>query len=180
MGCERLHIFVPARGVISAEKEPAMLVSDIMTLDPNCCTPQCTAQEAARRMQALSLGALPVVGDSGKLVGIVTDRDLCMGVLPEAHPPREATVAECMTAAVVTCAAGEPVERALATMREHHVRRLPVVDSGGRMLGIISLSDIIRYAALPEAELVASIAHICEPRGSRTRGKHPADALANS
>jgi CBS domain-containing protein len=148
-----------------------MLVSDIMTLDPNCCTPECTAQAAARRMQGFSLGALPVVAADGKLVGIVTDRDLCLGVLPEGREGKAVNVAECMTSAVVSCAAGEPVERALATMREHHVRRLPVVDSEGRVLGIISLSDIIRYGALPEAEVVASVAHICEPRARRARRK---------
>lgn len=156
-----------------------MLVSDIMTLDPGCCTPECTAQAAACRMRGWSLGALLVVAEGGKLVGIVTDRDLCMGVLPEARAAREVTVAECMTRAVVTCAAGEPVERALDTMREHHVRRLPVVDSAGRALGIISLSDIVRYAALPEPEVVAAVAHICEPRGTAARRKEVAETQAS-
>ena len=156
-----------------------MLVSDIMTLDPNVCAPECTAQDAARRMQALSLGALPVVSADGKLVGIVTDRDLCMTVLPEQRDAKEVTVAQCMSSAVACCAAGEPVERALAVMREHHVRRLPVVDSAGRVLGIVSLTDIIRYAALPEPEVVAAVAHICEPRGPAARRKHAAQAAVS-
>ena len=58
---------------------------------------------------------------------------------------------------------GEPVERALSAMRAGHVRRLPVVDSAGSVVGIISLTDIIRYAALPEAEVMAAVAQICEP-----------------
>ncbi len=148
-----------------------MQVADIMTLEPNCCSPECSAQEAARRMQALSLGALPVVAADGKLVGIVTDRDLCMTVLPERRVANEVTVAACMSGTVACCAAGEPVERALATMREHHVRRLPVVDSDSRVLGIVSLTDIIRYAALPEPEVVAAVAHICEPRAPAARRK---------
>jgi CBS domain-containing protein len=156
-----------------------MLVSDIMTLDPNCCAPECTAQEAARRMHALSLGALLVIDGAGKLVGIVTDRDLCMGVLPEACAAQEVTIAACMTTAVASCAAGEPVERALAIMREHRVRRLPVIDSVGRALGIISLSDIVRYAALPEAEVVAAVARICEPRSSSRRRKESAESTAS-
>ncbi len=156
-----------------------MLVSDIMTLDPDCCAPDCSAQEAARRMQALSLGALPVVTEDQKLAGIVTDRDLCMAVLPESRAAKEVTVADCMTSAVACCAAGEPVARALETMREHHVRRLPVVDSAGHVLGIISLTDIIRYAALPEPEVVAAVAHICEPRGTAARRKRPAEAAVS-
>lgn len=156
-----------------------MVVSDIMTLDPNCCTPRSTAQEAARRMQAFSLGALPVIADDNRLVGMVTDRDLCMTVVPENRAAKEVTVADCMTSAVACCAAGEPVTSALGIMREHHVRRLPVVDSAGHVLGIISLTDIIRYAALPEPEVVAAVAHICEPRGTAAR-RQPAPEPAAS
>ena len=156
-----------------------MLVSDIMTLDANCCAPGCSAQDAARRMHVLSLGALPVVTEDQKLVGIVTDRDLCMTVLPESRAAKEVTVADCMTSAVACCAPGEPVARALETMREHHVRRLPVVDTAGRVLGIISLTDIIRYAALPEPEVVAAVAHICEPRAPAARRKHVVEVATN-
>ena len=145
-----------------------MLVSDIMTLEPNCCTADCTAQEAAGRMRQWSMGVLPIVADmeTRKLVGIVTDRDLCMGVVAAGRVPAQVTVRECMTRDITCCAAGEPVVRALDAMRERHVRRLPVVDSSGCVLGIVSLTDIIRYAELPEAEVVAAVAHICEPRGA--------------
>ena len=142
-----------------------MLVSDIMTLNPACCTPDSTAQEAAARMRSWSTGVLPVLEDveSCRIIGIVTDRDLCMNVVAASRVPAHVTVRECMTTDVVCCVAGEPVERALAAMREHHVRRLPVIDSAGSVVGIISLTDIVRYAALPEAEVMAAVAHICEP-----------------
>ncbi len=144
-----------------------MLVSDIMTLEPNCCTPECTAQEAAGGMRRWSNGVLPVVDDlqNRKLVGIVTDRDLCLGVVAAGRVPAHVAVRECMTRETICCAPGEPVARALAAMRDHHVRRLPVVDSSQRVLGIISLTDIVRYAALSEPEVVSAVAHIAEPRG---------------
>jgi len=148
-----------------------MLVSDIMTLDPNCCTPEFTAQEAAVQMRQWSTGVLPVVADMAgrKLVGIVTDRDLCLGVVAAGRVPAHVTVGECMTREAVSCAAGQPVARALNIMREQRVRRLPVVDSSGRLLGVISLTDMIRYAELPDADIVAAVARITEPRGRRER-----------
>lgn len=151
-----------------------MLVSDIMTLEPNCCTPEATAQTAAGQMRQWCMGVLPVVEDlaTRKLVGIVTDRDLCMGVVAAGKVPGHATVGECMTRAAVCCAAGEPVARALDVMRDHHVRRLPVVDSSHRVVGIVSLTDIIRYAALSEGEIVAAVSHICEPVGPLGRRHH--------
>jgi CBS domain-containing protein len=149
-----------------------MQVSDIMTLDPACCTPEHTAQEAAAEMRRRAMGVLPVVADmeSRRMAGIVTDRDLCMGVVAAGRVPAHVTVLECMTRDLVSCGAGEPVTRALDAMREHHVRRLPVVDSSGCLVGIISLTDIIRYAALSESELVAAIARVCEPRGLQGAG----------
>jgi CBS domain-containing protein len=148
-----------------------MLVSDIMTLDPNCCTPECTAQEAAVQMRQWATGVLLVVADmeGRRLAGIVTDRDLCLGVVAAGRVPAHVTVGECMTCDAVCCAVGEPVGRVLEVMRKHRVRRLPVVDSSGRVLGVVSLTDMVRYAALPEADLVAAVAHIAEPRGGRER-----------
>ncbi len=158
-----------------------MLVSDIMTLEPKCCTAEATAQEAAGQMRQWAMGVLPVVEDAetGKLAGIVTDRDLCMGVVAAGRVPAHVTVRECMTRDAVCCAAGEPVVRALDAMRERHVRRLPVVDSTGHVVGIISLTDIIRYAALPEAEVLAAVAHICEPRGVSGGRPREAEAVAS-
>lgn len=158
-----------------------MQVSDIMTLDPKCCTAECTAQEAAGRMRQWSMGVLLVVEamDTRKLVGIVTDRDLCMGVVAAGRVPAHVAVGECMTRDAIGCAPGEPVLRALDAMREHHVRRLPVLDSTGRVLGIVSLSDIIRYAALPEPEVMAAVAHICEPRGPLGQRKREVELAAN-
>jgi len=157
-----------------------MLVSDIMTLEPCCCTPECSAQTAAERMRQLSMGVLPVVEsmETRRILGVVTDRDLCLAVVAGGQDPAQTTVRECMTRETVCCASGEPVARAMGAMRDHHIRRLPVVDSAGRVVGIVSLTDIIRYAALGESEVVAAVAHICEPRGALGRRKREASAAA--
>ncbi len=156
-----------------------MLVSEIMTLDPACCSPECTAQEAARRMRCWGMGVLPVVADeeTHRIVGIVTDRDLCLGVVADGRVPAHMTVSDCMARAVVWCEAGQPVEAALQKMRETHVRRLPVVDSARCLVGIISLTDMIRYSALPQADILAAVAQIGDPAGLR---KSREDARAAS
>jgi len=144
-----------------------MLVSDIMTLDPACCTPESTTQDAARCMRARGIGMLPIVEDMGsmRIAGVVTDRDLCVGVVGAGRVPAHVLVRECMSEPAVACQAGEPAGRALETMRDHHLHRLPVVDSAGGLIGVISLTDIIRYAALPECDVVAAVARLNEPRG---------------
>lgn len=156
-----------------------MLVSDIMTLDPACCTADCTAQEAARRMRQWSMGVLPVVEDEDarRVIGIVTDRDLCLGVVAEGRVPAHITVGDCMARAVVCCEAGQPVLTALLQMRDFHVRRLPVVDSARCLVGIISLTDIIRYAALPETEVIGAVARIGDPVGLR-KARDDAEQIA--
>ena len=158
-----------------------MLVSDIMTLDPACCTPECTAQEAARRMRQWAMGVLPVVEDmdSRRVIGIVTDRDLCLVVVADGRVPAHVTVDNCMARAVACCEAGQPVTLALQQMRDFHVRRLPVVDSARCLVGIISLTDIIRYAALPEAEVVAAVAHIGDPIGLAEARERSQSAAVN-
>lgn len=157
-----------------------MLVSDIMTLEPSCCTPGCSAQTAAEQMRQWSMGVLPVVEsmETRRIVGVVTDRDLCLAVVAGGRDPARTTVGECMTRETVCCAAGEPVARALEAMRDHHIRRLPVVDSAGGVVGIVSLTDIIRYAALAESEVVAAVTHICEPLGALGRRRGAVDAAA--
>jgi len=144
-----------------------MIIADIMTLDPCCCLPSDSAQAAAKRMERRGIGILPVIENlqSRKLLGIVTDRDLCLHVVAQGRDPAGVMVEQCMTREVVGCASGEPVARALHAMRSRHVRRLPVVDSSGGLVGIVSLTDMIRYAAFDEPEIVAATAHILDPAG---------------
>src|SRR4051812_3829127 len=97
-----------------------MRVTEIMHEYPICCTETDTAQRAAELMKENHVGALPVVkqGTRGKVMGIITDRDLCLRVISEAREPLKVKVSECMTGAPVCCLETDTIDRALELMRE--------------------------------------------------------------
>jgi CBS domain-containing protein len=92
-------------------------------------------------------GIVPVV-DDGKVVGVVTDRDLCMTVIAEGKNPSTVTVEECMTTKVVSCAPDDSVEKVTELMQENQIRRIPVVNADGQLQGIVSLADIVSRAKI--------------------------------
>ncbi|MFB3917170.1 MAG: CBS domain-containing protein [Terriglobales bacterium] len=127
-----------------------MRVSEVMSSNPNCCTPSCTVRMAARILRQFDVGILPVIDDflTRKLVGVITDRDLCLRVLAEVKDPGECTVKEFMTANPVCCSPETDVRKALAQMATRRVRRIPVVDRDRRIQGIVSLYDLVRHDAV--------------------------------
>ncbi len=122
-----------------------MRVRDIMTPDPACCTPDSTAQEAALLMKEHDCGAIPVVErrESRRLVGIVTDRDLAIRGLAAGRGP-ETPVRELVTEAPVSCNPDDEVEIVREVMVARLVRRVPVVDENGNVVGIVAQADIAR------------------------------------
>jgi len=142
-----------------------MTIHEVMTENPAFCAPASSAQTAALVMQQKDTGILPVTEDafSRKLVGVVTDRDLCMTVLVRGRDPSHVWVQECMTRDPVTCRPDEEVGAALQRMRERRVRRIPVVDEAGNLKGIVSLADLVRQRPVSPAELLDTLEKICEP-----------------
>ena len=136
-------------------------VKEIMTSDPVCCIPQDSVTDVARLMKREDVGSVPVVKDrkSGKLSGIVTDRDLVLKVLAESRDPNSIEVEAVMTRTPVTCRDDEDLENCLDAMEKHQIRRMPIVDGGGRIVGIIAQADIATRGGEPEktAELVEEI-----------------------
>jgi CBS domain-containing protein len=120
-------------------------VRDIMTPDPACCTPDTTAREAATLMREHDCGSIPVVESrqSKRLVGTVTDRDLAVRGVAEGKGP-ETAVRELMTEAPVTCGPDDEVEIVREVMVARLVRRVPVVDENGGLVGIVAQADIAR------------------------------------
>src|SRR5438128_6093647 len=116
-----------------------MRIKDVMTKDPGCCLPSDTAQQAASIMRDENAGIVPVVESqqSRRIVGVVTDRDLCMNVVAEGRDPRTVLVEECMTTRVVTCKPHDSVEAATHLMSENQIRRVPVIDEPRQLLGIV-------------------------------------------
>jgi len=138
-----------------------MLCEELMTKDPKCCAPTDTAVRVARMMKIEDVGSLPVCSntESRRLIGIVTDRDLCLEIVAEGRDPNRATIELCMTRDPITCRIDEDVETALERMEANQVRRIPVVDRFGMLAGIIAQADIATRARSPQrtAEVVEEI-----------------------
>lgn len=118
--------------------------SDVMTPDPVVCEPAEPVRSVARAMKQHDVGAIPVVESaaSKRLVGIVTDRDVVVKVVAGDREVDEATVRDAMTSNPAVCRGEDDVEQALRLMAERQVRRMPVVDGSGRLLGIIAQADV--------------------------------------
>jgi CBS domain-containing protein len=142
-----------------------MDVHEVMTRDPACCVPSDSAQRAGLLMRRFDVGVLPVVDDEyhRRLLGILTDRDLCMAVIATDRRPSDVTVEECMLRSPICCAPGDDVRRVAELMRTHHVRRLPVVNAHGFLVGMVSLSDLARYHAVSDAELASAVETLALP-----------------
>ena len=125
-----------------------MRVKNMMIKDPKFCVPSDTAQHAASLMRDEHAGFMPVVesAQSLRIIGVVTDRDLCMNVVAEGRDPRSVPVEECMTAKVVTCTSNDSVDRVTELMRENQIRRVPVVNEQHELLGIVALADVVERA----------------------------------
>ena len=142
-----------------------MQIAEVMTREPVICVPGCSAQAAAELMRQHDIGILPVVFDrfSRKLLGVVSDRDLCLAVIGAGHPP-SVEVQECMTSQLVTGSPHDDVQVAIHLMQEHQVRRLPIVDKEGRLVGILALADLVRHGAIDPKDLYLTLRKICESR----------------
>jgi CBS domain-containing protein len=137
-----------------------------MTRDPACCTPDSTARDAATLMRDHDCGSIPVVEDlrQKRLVGTVTDRDLAVRGLAEGRGP-ETPVLELMTDDPVTCVPEDEVEDLRQVMVQELVRRVPVVDEDGALVGIVAQADIAREeGAATDREVGRIVEAISEPR----------------
>ena len=114
---------------------------DVMTKNPATCSSESPVVEAARLMEREGVGAIPVC-ENGRLEGIVTDRDIAVRVVAGGKDPRQTRISEVMTRDPECVKADEPVDRALEVMESRQVRRIPVIDGGGRLVGIIAQADI--------------------------------------
>ncbi len=134
---------------------------DVMTPKPVCCTVSDMVGIAAQLMNQQNVGSIPVIDNpqSMMLVGIVTDRDLAMKVLAEGRNPQQTLVQDVMTTNLVTCYSDDELMGTLDLMSEHQVRRIPVIDHEGHIVGIISQADIALRAEDEQktAEMVEEI-----------------------
>lgn len=124
-----------------------MSVGRICSRDVDLAEPQETAQQAAGRMHSRKVGTLLVLDEAKRPIGILTDRDLAVRVVAEGRDPVQTTVQDVMTAAPHTLSEDAAIEEALAIMRGGRFRRVPIVDSDGALVGLLSLDDVLDLLA---------------------------------
>lgn len=128
----------------------AKSVREAMTSNPRCVTPETAVAEVARVMRTEDVGSLPIVTDADRVVGMVTDRDLVLRVLAKDLDPHKTVVADACTEDPEVATASESLDAALQRMAQKQVRRLPVVDDGGRLVGILAQADVARTSQASE------------------------------
>lgn len=155
-----------------------MRVQEIMTQEPACCTPACSAQMAADLMREAGIGFLPVLEKfSRRLAGVVTDRDLCLFVVAQDRRASQVLVQDCMTSNPLCCRSHDDVGAALELMRGNALRRLPVVNDEGALEGVISIDDLIRYGQMEASAIKSALMQICEPQlRARVVGRNDSSA----
>lgn len=155
-----------------------MRVEQLMTRTVKTCTPTDSLERAAGIMWDYDCGALPVVAgdeEGGRVVGMLTDRDVCMAAYTQGRALREIPVASAMSQRLCTCRATDAVGVALKVMETNQLHRLPVVDGGDRLIGLLSLADLWREAArehghplqiVTERAIGEAVEAIAAPRGN--------------
>ena len=143
-----------------------MRVKEIMTPDPKAIWLTESLADAAQLMWENDCGVLPVIKDGRKVVGLITDRDICMATAVRQANPTGISVEEVMTGEVYSVNSEEDVAQALQTMQEHKIRRLPVLNSTGELEGILSMNDIVLRAIKANApdysDVVSTYQAICQ------------------
>lgn len=125
-----------------------MKAREIMTRDPRTTTPEANLQEVARLMKQENVGLIPVVGDgdSKKLVGVITDRDIAIRVVADGRDAKSTPVREAMSGAPRTCGQDDSVDDVMDLMGKEQLRRVPIVDERGTLVGIVAQADIVLQA----------------------------------
>jgi CBS domain-containing protein len=144
-----------------------------MNREVETCRVDDTLAVAARKMWDRDIGCLPVLGRNGYLAGVVTDRDICMAGYTQGRPFGEIPISVAMSRQLHTCREDDALMGAEEIMRAKQVRRLPVLNAQGGLVGIISLSDLVRALEPPSErrrgklsaeEVSATLAAVVEPR----------------
>jgi CBS domain-containing protein len=150
-----------------------MIVSKLMTTTVSTCRPHDSLEVAAGTMWNQDIGCLPVLDDDDRVVGIITDRDACMGAYTQGRPLSGISVDSCMAREIYACSPTDSVQKVEALMKAKQIRRVPVVDAGGGLVGLISMNDVARESARELTQkspditadgLVTTLAGICERR----------------
>jgi CBS domain-containing protein len=153
-----------------------MLIQQLMIPKPFYCLPTDTAKDAAKLMLKHDVGFLPVIERIAepKLLGAITDRDLCLRVLAKGLDPNRATMENFMTRRLIRCRPEDTVDKAMELMAQSRVRRIPVVDKKEWLLGVVSMDDVVCHAEFPDQRTRQTLARIY---GIKLRAPKPRKSL---
>jgi CBS domain-containing protein len=151
-------------------------IEDIMTRNVRGCSPEDSLGVAAQIMWENDCGAVPVIDSAGRIVGIITDRDICMASHLQGGTLRDSTVASCMARDVKCCAPTDTPATVQALMQQNKIRRVPVIDRERRLIGMIALSDLAYVMSTQQTlggdgmtwtAIAHTLAAVSEPRRPR-------------
>lgn len=153
-----------------------MKVDDVMTHDAVSCRSGDSLAQAAQLMWDHDCGCVPIVDDEERVIGMLTDRDVCMAALHAARPLHELAIADAMAKQPVTVRPDDGIDQAQDVMCKKRVRRLPVTDGAGHLVGVLSLHDLARsavterrwFAGVKMRDVARTFAEVSRPR------EHPA------
>jgi CBS domain-containing protein len=144
-----------------------MTAKDLMTANVKSCGADADLASVARIMWDSDCGTVPVVNEARNVIGMITDRDICIAAATRSTAPANIRVREVMSGRVHKCFSEDNVSTVLKTMKERRVRRLPVLDQKERLVGIISMNDLVARADrhsganVPGDEFLATLKSIC-------------------
>jgi CBS domain-containing protein len=147
-----------------------MKVKDVMTKEVRTCGLDSDLSVVARAMWMRDCGVIPVI-DDGLVIGVITDRDICIAAGSKNREPSKITVSEVMARKLYSCSPEADIRKALEIMRQKQVRRLPVIDATGELRGILSLNDVVikareinHPAELSAEDIEQTLEAICRSR----------------
>jgi CBS domain-containing protein len=142
-----------------------MKIQDIMTSNPSSVTPDATIREAAQVMKREDVGIVPVIENQGekRLLGVVTDRDIAIRCVAEGKDG-SCRVSEAMSDDPATCGPNDDIDDVMETMSVEKVRRIPIVDERGSLVGIVSQADLLRRGR-DDSRAAETVERISEPGG---------------
>jgi CBS domain-containing protein len=143
-----------------------MKIKEVMSSNPVCCLPSDSAQRVAQLMCEENVGSIPVVTaqESHKLVGMITDRDLCCSVIADGLDPKVSAIEKFTSLNPVTCRDEENIENCERLMQEHQIRRMPIIDADERVIGIVAQADLaLKDKPESVSKTVAEISKATEP-----------------
>jgi CBS-domain-containing membrane protein len=157
-----------------------MKVKDVMTPNATAIWLTESLADAAKLMWEKDCGVLPIIKDGRRVIGMITDRDICMAAAMKDRNPSGISVEEVMTGQVYAVNPEDNIDQALQAMQEHKIRRLPVVSSEGELEGILSMNDVVLRARSLDGEATDSIDYGDVVKTYQAICRHPVPAAASA